>query len=315
MGLQKQLERISECSPHNQEEVPMFFILSVLVAFGAAIAWRSARRSPSSQLSRGSTAIFAAAAVLFTLLAFGQTITVVPAGNVGVVDFFGTVSQNTLKAGINFINPLARVIKFSVQTEEMKETMDVPSKEGLTVQLEISALYHLNPEKAAEVYKTVGENYIQILLEPQIRSVSRGVTAMYDARALYTSEREVLAQTILIDLQKLLEPRGITVEATPLRRVGLPPGLTASIEEKLRAEQESQRMQFVLTKEKQEAERKRIEAQGISDFQNIVTRGISEPLLRWKGIEATEKIAASQNAKVIIIGAGKDGLPLILDTK
>jgi regulator of protease activity HflC (stomatin/prohibitin superfamily) len=100
-----------------------------------------------------------------------------------------------------------------------------------------------------------------------------------------------------------------------LRKVGLPPGLTQAIEEKLRAEQESQRMQFVLLKEKQEAERKRIEAQGIADFQEIVTKGISEPLLRWKGIEATEKIAQSPNAKVIVIGAGKDGLPLILDTK
>jgi len=294
----------------------MFFILSVLVAIGSAIAWWSARKGAvSSQLSRGSSAIFGVAAVIFALLAFGQMITVVPAGNVGVVDFFGSVSQNTLKAGINLINPLARVVKFSVKTEELKETMDVPSKEGLTVQLEISALFHLNPEKAAEVYKSVGENYVEILLVPQVRSVSRGVTAGYDARALYTSEREVLAQMIMADLEKLVAPRGITIEATPLRRIGLPAGLTASIEEKLRAEQESQRMQFVLTKEKQEAERKRIEAQGISDFQNIVTRGISEPLLRWKGIEATEKIAASPNAKVIIIGAGKDGLPLILDTK
>ena len=294
----------------------MFFILSVVVAVGSFIAWWSARKgASSSQLSRGSSAIFGAAGVIFALLAFGQMITVVPAGNVGVVDFFGTVSQTTLKAGINLINPLARVVKFSVKTEELKETMDVPSKEGLTVQLEISALFHLNPDKAAEIYKSVGENYVEILLVPQVRSVSRGVTAGYDARALYTSEREVLAQMIMADLEKLVEPRGITIEATPLRRIGLPAGLTASIEEKLRAEQESQRMQFVLTKEKQEAERKRIEAQGISDFQNIVTRGISEPLLRWKGIEATEKIAASQNAKVIIIGAGKDGLPLILDTK
>jgi len=179
----------------------------------------------------------------------------------------------------------------------------------------VSTLYHLNPEKAAQVYKTVGENYAEIILEPQFRSVARGVTAGYEAKALYTSEREMLSQIILVDLQKLVEPRGITVEAAPLRRVGLPAGLTQSIEDKLRAEQESQRMQFVLTKEKLEAERKRIEAQGIADFQTIVTKGISEPLLRWKGIEATEKISNSPNAKVIIIGAGKDGLPLILDTK
>jgi len=210
---------------------------------------------------------------------------------------------------------MARIVKFSVKTQEIKEEMDVPSKEGLTVQLEISALFHLNPEKAAETYKTVGENYVEVLVEPQFRSVTRGVTAGYEAKALYTSEREMLGQLLLAELEKLVEPRGITIESTPLRRIGLPPGLTAAIEEKLRAEQESQRMQFVLTKEKQEAERKRIEAQGVSDFQNIVARGISEPLLRWKGIEATEKLASSQNTKVIIIGAGKDGLPLILDTK
>jgi regulator of protease activity HflC (stomatin/prohibitin superfamily) len=152
-------------------------------------------------------------------------------------------------------------------------------------------------------------------LVPQFRSAARGVTASYDARALYTSEREQLAQTILKDLQGIVEPRGIAVESTPLRKVGLPAGLTASIEQKLQSEQESQRMQFVLTKEKQEAERKRIEAQGIADFQAIVTKGISDQLLRRKGIEATEKIAQSPNTKVVIIGAGKDGLPLILDTK
>jgi regulator of protease activity HflC (stomatin/prohibitin superfamily) len=294
----------------------MFFIISVLVAIGSIVAWWSARRTASSNsMARGTATIFGAAGVLFALLALSQMFTVVPAGYGGVVDFFGTVSDNTLKAGINMVNPLARVVKFSVKTEEIKEVMDVPSKEGLTVRLELSALFHLNPDKAAEVYKTIGENYIQIILEPQFRSVARGVTAGYDARALYTSEREVIAQIILKDLEKLVEPRGITVEATPLRQVGLPSGLTASIEEKLRAEQESQRMQFILTKEKQEAERKRIEAQGISDFQNIVARGISEQLLRWKGIEATEKLASSTNAKVVVIGAGKDGLPLILDTK
>ncbi len=259
--------------------------------------------------------IAAAVMAFFLLLALGQCFTVVPAGNVGVVDFFGMVSDNTLKAGINFVNPLARVVKFSVKTQEIKEVMDVPSKEGLTVQLEVSALFHLNPEKAASVYKTIGENYVQIILEPQFRSVVRGITAGYEARALYTSERELLAQTIVKELEKIVEPRGITIEATPLRRVGLPAGLAASIEEKLRAEQESQRMQFVLMKEKQEADRKRIEAQGIADFQNIVARGISEQLLTWKGIEATEKLANSPNTKVIVIGAGKSGLPLILDTK
>lgn len=294
----------------------MLFIVSIIITVVAFFAWNSARkRAVVNSVLRTSSLIMGAVSAIFALIAFSQMFTVVPAGNVGVVDFFGTVSDNTLKAGINFVNPLARVIKFSVKTQEIKEVMDVPSKEGLTVQLEVSALFHMNPDKAAEVYKTVGENFVEIILEPNFRSVARGVTAGYEAKALYTSERELLAQSILKEIEKTVEPRGITVEGVPLRRVGLPPDLSKAIEEKLRADQESQRMQFVLLKEKQEAERKRIEAQGISDFQNIVARGISEQLLRWKGIEATEKLAGSANAKIVIIGAGKDGLPLILDTK
>ena len=282
----------------------------------AARAARSAAKTAQYEaVSRGAGAAATAVAGLAALLALSQFFTVIPAGHVGVVDFFGSVSSTSLKAGINMRNPLARIVKMSVKTQELKEVMDVPSKEGLTVQLEVSAIYHLDPDRAPEIYKTVGPNYVEVILEPQFRSVARGVTAGFEAKALYTSEREMLAEIILKDIQRQVGTRGVTVEATPLRRVGLPPGLTQAIEEKLRAEQESQRMQFVLLKEKQEAERKRIEAQGIADFQEIVTKGISEPLLRWKGIEATEKIAQSPNAKVIVIGAGKDGLPLILDTK
>jgi len=292
----------------------MVFIFSLIIIAVAAFIWQNARKKAEFNAMYKRSANGALVAMLvFALLAFGQCLTVVPAGTVGVVDFFGTVSENTLKAGINLVNPFARVVKFSIKTEEIKEVMDVPSKEGLSVQLEISVLFHLNPEKAAEVYKTVGENYVQVILEPQFRSVARGVTAGYEAKALYTSEREMLAQTILKDLEVQVEPRGITIEKTPLRKVGLPKGLAAAIEEKLRMEQESQRMQFVLQKERQEADRKRIEAKGISDFQNIVSKGISEQLLQWKGIEATEKLSGSQNTKVVIIGGGKTGLPLILN--
>jgi len=128
-------------------------------------------------------------------------------------------------------------------------------------------------------------------------------------------ERERLGEAIQKELSAALNPRGVIVESVPLRNVALPSQLTDAIEQKQRAEQESQRMQFILTKEKQEAERKRIEAGGISDFQKIVSQGISEQLLRWKGIEATEKLANSANTKVILVGAGKTGLPIILDTK
>ena len=291
----------------------MWFILWLVTA-GAAFAAvyilrkRGFEGVEVSRIARWARVVGAMAAALAIL----SCLTVVPAGHVGVVDFFGRVSARTLKAGINLTNPLARIVSMSVRTKEVKEVMDVPSKEGLSVQLEVSVLHHLDPEKAAEVYRTVGERYEPVLLEPHFRSVSRGVTAGFEAKALYTSERELLAGQIEESLRRLVEPRGIVIESTPLRRVGLPERLSQSIEEKLRAEQESQRMEFVLAKERQESERKRIEAQGIADFQNIVTRGISDQLLRWKGIEATERLATSQNSKIVVVGAGKDGLPLIL---
>jgi len=286
----------------------MLFVLSILVIIGLIMV----KRFSKTGIPDGVRAI---AIAFLVLVALSACLTVVPAGSVGVVDLFGRVSNRTLKAGINFINPLARVVKFSVKTQVKEEDLAVPSKEGLNIRLHISCLYHLNPEKAAEIYKSVGKDYAEVLLEPQLRSVCRGVTASYEAKALYTSEREMLSVLIKKEIDKLLEARGVVVEAVPMREIVLPPGLQQAIEEKLRADQESQRMQFVLLKEKQEADRKRIEAQGIAAFQDIVTKGISEQLLRWKGIEATEKLAGSQNTKVIIVGAGKDGLPLIMDTK
>ncbi|MEW5693467.1 MAG: prohibitin family protein [Candidatus Hydrogenedentota bacterium] len=288
----------------------MLFVLSFIVGVVMVIAYVATRKDPRA---KGSGVLLLLAVIAF-LFCFSQSLTVIPAGHVGVVDFFGIVSNKTLKAGINIVNPLARIIKFSIKTQEIKEVMEVPSKEGLNIHLEVSVLFHLNPEKAAEVYKTVGTNYIDIILVPQFRSVTRGVTAGYEAKALYTSEREMLSQLISTELQKIVEKRGIIIETSPLRKVGLPPGLSQSIEEKLRAEQESQRMEFILMKEKQEADRKRIEAQGIADFQKIVSAGISEQLLKWKGIEATEKLANSANSKIVIVGSGKDGLPIILNT-
>src|SRR3990170_2224465 len=285
----------------------MLFFIAIAASIVAFVAWSTARKqgAPGAPLAL-------LVAIGLVCVGFAQAVVVVPAGHVGVVDLFGRVSPQTLKSGLNLVNPLARIAKMSVKTQDMKEVMDVPSQEGLTVQLEVSALYHLDPEKAADVYRTVGTEYAEILLQPQFRSVTRGVTAQYEARALYTSEREKLAEAIATELRRLVEPRGVAVEATPLRQLTLPPRLAAAIEEKLGAEQESQRMQFVLAKERQEADRRRIEAQGIADFQKIVTTGINDQLLRWKGIEATLKIAESQNAKVVIVGSGKDGLPLIL---
>lgn len=296
----------------------MIFILSVLLTIGALFVWRNAAKQVRQNniafrpVTRGSLL----AAGVFGVLTVLQCFTQIPAGHVGVVDFFGVVSENTLRAGINPVNPMATVIKYSIQTQEHKETMQVLSREGLTIGLEVSALYRLNPDSAAGVYKTVaGGDYQTIILIPQFRSICRAVTASFQASALYSTERERLGSSIQEELAKTVAPRGVTIENTPIRNVALPTQLTEAIEQKQRADQESQRMEFILTKEKQEADRKRIEAKGIADFQTIVAAGISENLLRWKGIEATEKLANSQNTKVIIVGAGKDGLPIILDTK
>ncbi len=296
----------------------MIFIVSLIIAVVAVVVWRIARTKVQQNniAFRFVVNVSALAAGVFGVLALLQCFTQIPAGHVGVVDFFGVVSDQTLRAGINPVNPLASVIKYSIQTQEHKETMQVLSREGLTIGLEVSALYRLNPDSAARVYKTVaGGDYETIILIPQFRSICRAVTASFQASALYSTERERLGASIQEELAKTVAPRGVTIENTPIRNVALPSQLTEAIEQKQRADQESQRMEFILTKEKQEADRKRIEAKGIADFQAIVAAGISDQLLRWKGIEATEKLASSPNTKVIIVGAGKDGLPIILDTK
>lgn len=252
--------------------------------------------------------------VVVVLIGFllSASVKTVPAGHVGIQDLFGNVKAQTLPPGLHIVNPLVKVERMSVQTRETKEVMDTPSSEGLIVHLEISTLFHLDPAKAVEVYKTVGKHYESVLVEPNIRSAVREVTSSYPAKALYSPERDKMASEINRYIVKALGDRGIQVEAVLLRSVKLPPKLQTAIEEKLAAEQEAERMQFVLQKEKQDAERRRIEGEGIATFQRIVSEGINENLLRWKGIEATLKIAESPNAKVIIIGGGREGLPVIL---
>ena len=286
----------------------MLFIIAIIAAIVAFFVYKNAKKRFQKSESTFAMLGFIVASLIVML----QCFTVIPAGHTGVIDFLGYVSDNTLKPGVNIVNPMASVEKLSIKTQELKETMNVPSQEGLSVELEISLLFQLNSDKANEIYKTVGPNYVEIILIPQFRSVVRGVTARYEAKALYTASREKLAGEIVSELEKLVGPRGIIIEQAPLRQIKLPPRLTQSIEEKLQAEQESQRMAFILKKEEQEADRKRIEAKGIADFQDIVSRGISEQLLKWKGIEATEKLANSPNSKVVIIGSPKDGLPIIL---
>lgn len=254
-----------------------------------------------------------AACIGIAVLVLGiRAIRTIPAGHVGIQNLFGSVADESLGSGLRIVNPLVRVIPMSVMTQEAKETLEVPTREGLTVTMDVSILYRLDPPSAASVYREAGPRWAEILLTPQVRSVVRGVTATYEAKALYTSTREEVSGLIVNGLSGLVRNRGIVVEAAALRQLTLPRGLAASIEQKLQAEQESQRMEFILLKEKQEAERKRIEAQGIDAYQRVVAASLTPSLLRFRGIEATLKLAESQNSKVVVVGAGSDGLPIIL---
>jgi len=255
-----------------------------------------------------------AIAILIVLLLFWST-TSIPTGNVGVLTLFGRVTGETLSEGIHLINPLKSVQKLSVQTQSVKESANVPSNEGLILALDTSLLFRLDKSKAAYVFQTVGDNYAEKIVEPTLRAAIRASTSAHSANALYTNARELVQQQIQDELTTQLAPRGVIVENVLLRDVQLPAMLKGSIEAKQQAEQDALRMSFILQKEKQEAERKRIEAQGIADFQKIVAQGISTQLLEWKGIEATEKLATSTNAKIVIVGNPKNGLPLVLEPK
>lgn len=241
-----------------------------------------------------------------------SSVTRVNTGHVGVLTLFGRVTSETLGEGIHLINPLKTNNEMSIQTQTLKESASVPSSEGLMMALDTSLIYHLNPERAAEVFQKIGADYENVVVEPTLRSAIRESTASHTANALYTGEREMVAKQILDQITESLNKRGITVENVLLRDIQLPATLKASIEAKQQAEQEALAMNFRLQKETQEAQRKRIEAAGVRDFQQIVAQGITPSLLEWKGIEATETLAKSPNTKVVVVGNPKNGLPLIL---
>jgi regulator of protease activity HflC (stomatin/prohibitin superfamily) len=264
--------------------------------------------------SGGSVARAAAIIVgaIVIIVGLWASVAYVPAGHVGVLTLFGRVTGEALPEGTHLVNPFKVNNTMSIRTQTVKETASVPSNEGLIVNMDTSLLFHLNPGNAAEVYQKLGPNYADVVVEPNLRSAIREVTASHSANALYSGEREKVANEVFTQLNRELSKRGIVVENVLLRDIQLPATLKASIEAKQQAEQESLAMSFRLQKEKQEAERKRIEAAGIRDFQQIVAQGISTQLLEWKGIEATETLAKSPNSKVVVIGNPKNGLPLIL---
>jgi regulator of protease activity HflC (stomatin/prohibitin superfamily) len=246
-------------------------------------------------------------------LAFWCIRTVEPA-HLGVVSVFGAVADYTLISGLHFVNPMANVISFNLKTQLLYSENIVPTQEGLSVELDVSLLYHLKEESVRGLFVSLGVDYETTLIMPELQSAVRGLTSEVSAKALYTSGRTDIRDKLMAELQAKLEPRGISLEDVLLKGIKLPKQLIDAIELKAQAEQESARMEFVLSKEKQEANRKKVEAEGISSFQRIVSEGISPALLQWKGIEATEKLAMSDNSKIVVMGNTKDSLPVLLST-
>jgi len=258
--------------------------------------------------------IIIAVALLFT------TIVTVKAGHVGVYNEFGVVSDIEMQPGLHFKAPWAGVEQMSVQTKEYtmtftegegavkgKDTISALTKEGLTVDLDITILYKLQPDRANVIYKTVGKSYVSVIVRPQIRTVIREVVAKYEAKQLYSEDREAVALEIFTKLEPELSSRGIILERVLLRHIQLPLQLTSSIEQKLVAEQEAERMQFVLQKEHQEAQRKIIEAGGIKNSTMIVQEGLAKApeYLTYLWLQKLEN-----HESVVYIMEGEMGLPI-----
>jgi regulator of protease activity HflC (stomatin/prohibitin superfamily) len=235
---------------------------------------------------------------------------IVPTGQVGLMNTFGQIADKVLQPGFHIKSPATFIVYISTQTQEFKETIQSPSKEGLPMDVDISVLYRIDPDQAKQLYQTVGENYKETVLIPPFRALIRTITAQYNAQDLYTGQRQAVATKMRDELAQAMASRGIVIEETPLRNIALPANLRQTIEGKLQAEQEVQKMQFVIAKEKQEADRKRIQAQGEADAQKLLSQGLSDPVLRFRQIEAMQKLADSKNAKVVVVGG--DGKNLLI---
>lgn len=243
--------------------------------------------------------------------------TQVPSGHRGV--FFykfgdGTEMGKIYPEGFNWHFPWNSLYVYKIQLEERREDLHVLSADGASIGLEVTIWFRPIFDKLDSLQVTIGPNYFNIAVAPALRGVARSVVGNYKPEEIYSSKREAIATDILREMKNLMTEKFISVENIIIRNVQLPQKITDAINAKLAADQEQQQMEYVLLKETQEAERKRIEAKGIADFQKIVASGVTPSLLTWKGIEATQKLAESPNSKVIIIGNSKDGLPVILDT-
>ncbi len=244
--------------------------------------------------------------------------TQIPSGHRGVFYFKfgdGTEMGKIYSEGFNWHLPWNNIFVYKIQLDERREDLHVLSSDGASIGLEVTIWFRPIYDKLDSLQITVGPNYYNIAVSPALRGVGRSVVGKFKPEAIYSTKREEIANEILHELQGLMNDKFISVENVIIRNISLPPKITEAINAKLEASQDAEKMEFVILKETKEAERKRIEAKGIADFQKIVASGVTPSLLTWKGIEATQRLAESPNTKIIIFGNSKDGLPIILDTK
>jgi regulator of protease activity HflC (stomatin/prohibitin superfamily) len=250
----------------------------------------------------------------------------IDAGQVGVKKLFGQVQNDVLGSGLHFINPLMEVERMDIKTQnytmsgvhdegttEADDAIRVLTADGLEVTIDLTVLYKVLPSDAPKIVRETGLDYTDKIVRPLSRTKIRDNAVYYDAVALYSTKRDEFQQRIFKSIDTDFKLRGLILEQLLVRNITLPQSVKTTIEQKISAEQEAQKMQFVLQKERQEAERKRVEAQGIADYQRIISEGLTERQLQYESIKAQLELAKSQNSKIIIMGRGNT--PVILDAK
>lgn len=232
-------------------------------------------------------------------------------GQVGVKSTLGKLKHKTYQPGVHMVNPfITNMMRIPTRTVNREVKLNLPSREGLNVNAEISILYHIKPEMAPDVIETVGRNYERVMILSVFRSASADICAKFYAKDMHSGKRSQIEERIRTHMDSLLADRGFVIEAVLMKSISLPSGLYTAIEDKLEAEQEAQRMEFVLQRERQEAERKKIEAEGVRDAQKVLTAGLNESIIKWRSLEVLESLSKSPNAKLIVTD-GKT--PVLID--
>jgi len=265
------------------------------------------------KLPKGGIAFIAI--VIFTIIIITKSIVTIDSGHAGVLYQLGggvDPESQALGEGINFVAPWNSVIDYEVRQQELPEKMSVLSSNGLDIKLDASVLYQPDYNNLSRLHKEKGREYLSRVLQPAIRSAARSVVGRYTPEQLYSSKRDAIQDEIFEETKKIVQPQFIQLNNILIRDVTLPPTIKEAIERKLKQEQESLEYEFRLVTAAKEAEKVIIEAQGKADANKILSASLTDKILQDKGIEATIKLSESPNSKVIVIGSGDSGMPIIL---